>query len=198
MTSRKSRPLRPEEKTLWRQVQETAQPLHVAKRPNLPKAVKEIMQPPAREPRELQPFHIGERAGEKRPVWSGAVSSGTSAGTPAPRMDAGNFKRMKRGKLLPEARLDLHGMTLSQAHPRLMSFVMNAHSHGHRLVLVITGKGRDKADTGPIPVRKGVLRHQVPQWLQSAPLSQIVLQVSEAHARHGGGGALYVYLRNKR
>jgi DNA-nicking Smr family endonuclease len=43
-----------------------------------------------------------------------------------------------------------------------------------------------------------VLRHQVTQWLTTPPLAQLVLQISEAHLRHGGGGAYYVYLRRQR
>jgi DNA-nicking Smr family endonuclease len=31
-----------------------------------------------------------------------------------------------------------------------------------------------------------------------APLAQAVMQVSEAHLKHGGGGAYYVYLRRRR
>ncbi|MFG6543173.1 Smr/MutS family protein, partial [Sulfitobacter sp. M22298] len=53
-------------------------------------------------------------------------------------------------------------------------------------------------DGGPIPVRDGVLRHQVPQWLSMPPLSSLVLQVAQAHVSHGGGGAYYVYLRRNR
>ncbi|MGL4321553.1 MAG: Smr/MutS family protein, partial [Paracoccaceae bacterium] len=107
------------------------------------------------------------------------------------------FGKMTRGKLAPEARIDLHGMTLSEAHPELISFILNAHSAGLRLVLVITGKGKPKADHGPIPYRTGVLRHQVPQWLRLPPLGPAVLQVSEAHLKHGGSGAFYVYLRRR-
>jgi DNA-nicking Smr family endonuclease len=39
------------------------------------------------------------------------------------------------------------------------------------------------------------LRHQLPHWLSLPPLRAIVLQVSEAHLKHGGSGAFYVYLR---
>ena len=52
-------------------------------------------------------------------------------------------------------------------------------------------------DTGPIPQRMGALRHQVPQWLRMPPLSHAVLQVTEAHLKHGGAGAYYVYLRRR-
>ena len=71
-------------------------------------------------------------------------------------------------------------------------------SIGRRLVLVITGKGKDRDDGGPIPTRHGILRHQVPQWLALPPLSQAILQVTPAHLKHGGHGAYYVYLRRNR
>ena len=114
------------------------------------------------------------------------------------QMDRKAFGKMKRGKLKPEGRLDLHGMTLDRAHPALSRFIMSAHKDGKRLVLVITGKGKQRDEGGPIPVRHGVLRHQVPQWLAMPPLSSVVLQVSQAHVSHGGGGAYYVYLRRVR
>lgn len=118
---------------------------------------------------------------------------------PAPlNMDKRLYQRMKRGKSKPEARIDLHGMTTAQAHPALIGFILRAVSDQKRLVLVITGKGRRSEDIGPIPTRQGVLRHQVPQWLSVPPLAQLVLQVTEAHQSHGGGGAYYVYLRKTR
>ena len=109
------------------------------------------------------------------------------------RMDHKTHRRMAQGKLAPEARLDLHGMTLAVAHPELIRFILSCHDNGHRLVLVITGKG--KGDHGPLPTRPGALRHQVPHWLHMPPLSGIVQQVTPAHYRHGGEGAYYVYLR---
>ena len=114
------------------------------------------------------------------------------------QMDKKSFGRLKRGKLKPEGRIDLHGMTLDRAHPALSRFILSAHASGKRLVLVITGKGKSRDEGGPIPVRQGVLRHQVPQWLSMSPLSGVVLQVSQAHISHGGGGAYYVYLRRQR
>lgn len=113
-------------------------------------------------------------------------------------MDRKTHTKMKRGKLVPEARIDLHGMTMDRAHPSLTGFIMRAASEGKRLVLVITGKGKDRDEDGPIPIRRGVLRHQVPHWLSVPPLSQLVLQITAAHDRHGGGGAYYVYLKRLR
>ena len=106
--------------------------------------------------------------------------------------------RMMRGKMRPEGRIDLHGMTLAEAHPALTGFIMSSHAAQKRLVLVITGKGRAREDEGPIPVRRGILRHHVPQWLAARPLSGLILEVRPAHPRHGGEGAFYVYLRRHR
>lgn len=114
------------------------------------------------------------------------------------QMDRKSFTKLKRGKLAPEGRIDLHGMTLDRAHPALNRFILGAHHQGKRLVLVITGKGKARDEGGPIPVRDGVLRHQVPHWLSIPPLSSVVMQVSQAHVSHGGGGAYYVYLRRHR
>ena len=113
-------------------------------------------------------------------------------------MDRKTFKNMQRGRLSPDARIDLHGMTLDRAHTALNRFVLSSHASGKRLLLVITGKGKNRDEGGPIPVRFGVLRHQVPEWLRLPPLGPLVLQVSQAHASHGGGGAFYVYLRRSR
>ncbi len=110
-------------------------------------------------------------------------------------MDAKTHARMVRGKLAPEARLDLHGMTLAEAHPELIRFILNAHDGGLRLVLVITGKGKMTHEPVPRPI--GALRHQVPHWLRLPPLSQVVQQVAEANLKHGGSGAIYVYLRRR-
>jgi DNA-nicking Smr family endonuclease len=110
-------------------------------------------------------------------------------------MDRRTFERMTRGKLAPEARIDLHGMTLAEAHPELVRFLLRSQAAGVRLALVITGKGREREDRGPIPERTGLLRHQVPQWLRLPPLGTVVLQVAQASQRHGGAGAFYVYLR---
>ncbi len=114
------------------------------------------------------------------------------------QMDRKTFAKMNRGKLKPEGRIDLHGMTLERAHGALNRFILSSHASGKRLVLVITGKGKDRDEGGPIPVRYGVLRHQAPQWLATPPLSSVVMQITQAHVSHGGGGAYYVYLRRKR
>jgi DNA-nicking Smr family endonuclease len=116
----------------------------------------------------------------------------------APRMDRGRYEKLRRGRLEPEARLDLHGMTAERAHAALTRFILAAHGEGLRLVLVITGKGRDGAEHVIAPHRHGILRHSLPHWLAARPLVTRVLDLAPAHQKHGGGGAYYVYLRRQR
>lgn len=186
------RPIRPEEEALWHAVARTAKPMHAPvfrkKLHDLPAAVAEPAVKIPTTPR-LAPFRLGEKPSAPRPQ---------IAPSSALNMDAKSFGKMTRGKLSPEARIDLHGMTLAEAHPELTRFIHKAHVAGLRLVLVITGKGKPGVDTGPMPRRTGILRQQVPHWLHQPPLGALILQVTEAHLRHGGGGAYYVYLRRSR
>ncbi|MDU8910921.1 Smr/MutS family protein [Aestuariicoccus sp. MJ-SS9] len=149
-------------------------------------------------PAPLPAFEIGGKATPKPETRIGPKTTSARLARDPVSMDAKAFGRMKRGKLVPEARLDLHGMTLDQAHPQLTRFILTSQARGLRLVLVITGKGDREDPYDPMPRRRGVLKQQVPLWLRMAPVAQAVLQVSEAHIRHGGAGAYYVYLRRQR
>lgn len=197
---RRRRSLSPEEQDLWRSVARTARPMHGATAPRIPHAV-DPAPPPEVAPLvharlRLSPFVLGEK--HRRPERLDLAPTLPERLDQSPlRMDAGTHAKMTRGKLQPEARIDLHGMTMAEAHPELIRFILNAQSQGLRLVLVITGKGKRRDDPGPIPQRIGALRHQVPHWLHLPPLGPAVLQVSEAHLKHGGGGAYYVYLRRR-
>ena len=198
MSRRKPRHLSSEEKELWTKVADTTTALH-------PKAAKPVdpakvlNSKPRKKPTTLQTdFVIGQLAKSKPRPNSLAPSITDSLQTSPVQMDAKSFGKMKRGKLVPEGRIDLHGMTLDQAHPALVNFILGSHSAGKRLVLVITGKGKVKPGDGPIPARIGVLKHQVPQWLQQQPVKPLVLQLAQASAKHGGSGAYYIYLRRQR
>lgn len=194
----RKRRLSPDEEELWARVRATAKPMHPVRRdsaplaPKPPKSAPEIKQVQSYEPGS---FRIGGLAGGGAFRHDLAPSLADRLAHQPVRMDHKTHREMLRGKLRPEARIDLHGMTLAVAHPALTRFVMGAHAAGRRLVLVITGKGKPGPDDGPIPVRQGALRHQVPHWLTLPPMGAVVLQVTPAHLRHGGSGAYYVYLR---
>lgn len=191
--SRRPRGLRPEEERLWRQVARTATPL-ASGRSTLPREDPPGFAPePARTETSafsIAPFRIGERAAPLHGMPPPERS--------APRMDSKTHARARRGKLAPEARIDLHGMTAAAAEAALAGFLLRAHAEDRRLVLVITGKGRSSDPGDAVPVRGGVLRRHLPHWLARPPLSAIVLDTLPAHQRHGGAGAFYVYLARRR
>ncbi len=195
---KRPRHLSAEEKALWETVTKRTEPLEkpvgklIRAAPKTPKP-----SPSVSKPRPIPSFNIGD-AVDHRSDHDLLPSLGQQMRAAPVQMDQKAYGRLRRGKLKPEARIDLHGMTIAQAHPALTGFILRSASAGHRLVLVITGKGKHRDDGGPIPTRFGVLRHQVPQWLAMAPLGGLVMQVTESHIRHGGQGAYYVYLRRTR
>ena len=104
-------------------------------------------------------------------------------------IDRSSARRLQRGQIQIEDKLDLHGLSQQQAHKRLVSFITQAVQLNFRNVLIITGKGREG---------HGVLRRQVPIWLKDAPLLQYINAISYAQPHDGGTGALYIRLRRQR
>lgn len=117
-------------------------------------------------------------------------------------LDGSTAERLRRGMLEPQARLDLHGLSEDSAHRALVTFLRSASSRGLRLVIVVTGKGlKQAAQDEPFDLgsrTRGVLKMMTPRWLAEPELAQFVADVRSAHRRHGGAGALYVYLRKSR
>ncbi len=164
--------------------------------------------PPATAPPSVPPVHTRLRpegsATPSRPVWrqSEPVRSSLSG------LDRRNATRLSRGKIEIEARLDLHGHTQEGAHRALRHFITAQFSAGRRCVLIITGKGSKKMDSGSSHVhkstgfmpdrRRGVLHRLVPLWLSEPELGGFVVAFHPARQHHGGDGALYVYLRRQR
>jgi DNA-nicking Smr family endonuclease len=96
------------------------------------------------------------------------------------------MKQLKRGDIVPQAKLDLHGQTIAQAGQALHQFLQAAREQQLRCVLVVHGKGSRSADGKPR------LKSQVNQWLRD---TSAVLAFCSAQARHGGAGAVYVLLK---
>lgn len=194
MSRGKKQRLNEEDLALWRKVTERTEKLDLKSL-----FTPEVESPsPAALSRAKAAISGTPRPAPKRSGIAARPAFAAPLGPASVQMDKKAFTRLKRGKLKPEGKLDLHGMTLERAHPALNRFILTAQAQGKRLVLVVTGKGKRRDDGGPIPTRTGVLRHQVLHWLDTPPLSQVVMQVSQAHISHGGGGAYYVYLRRRR
>jgi DNA-nicking Smr family endonuclease len=123
-------------------------------------------------------------------------------------IEAKQVRRLGNGRASVDARIDLHGMRQSEAYVALKVFLFRSVSKGHRMVLVITGKGtaplypdgqeRFGAFVNEGAMERGVLRRNVPFWLAQPEFRGIVVGHTTAHVRHGGEGALYVQLRRAR
>jgi len=197
MARSRRRALTADERALWRQVAQSATPLRQG-HPSAP--CEPHRPPPEKAPIPNPPLTLARPArGEPGRVTLDLAPDIPSALARAhPHMDRRRFDQLRRGRVAPEARLDLHGMTAERAHSALIGFVGSAHAQGLRLVLVITGKGRSETGHMPDQRRHGVLRSSVPHWLATAPVRAKILQVAPAHRKHGGDGAYYVYLRRQR
>jgi len=108
---------------------------------------------------------------------------------PEPGLDKNTARRFERGELAIDSAIDLHGLTQARAHEALDAFVGNAVKAGARVLLVVTGKGRQG---------EGILRKHVPEWLKLGPHASRILRLASARIQHGGDGAYYVLLRRNR
>ncbi len=114
-------------------------------------------------------------------------------------IDRHTKRRIARGTIHIDDRIDLHGMTQNEAHMRLKGFLRASQARGHRHVLVITGKGRN----GPMAFGEdrsapGVLKRALPHWLSHPEFRDLIAGLEEAHVAHGGAGAYYIRLRRRK
>lgn len=192
--TRSKRSLTENEQELWnkviKQVEtiEAMPPLIIATKIKRTKAIK------TETPLEIKPFKIGTKV-KVKPTIHAPLSLTSRPSQTSPNMDRRSFQRLLKGKLEIDATLDLHGFTADQARSQLQIFIQNANRRGNRLLLIITGKGNKETIDEFGRIRSGILRSGVPEWLKQ---SDEVLQVTQAHGKHGGSGAYYVYLRRKR
>ena len=109
----------------------------------------------------------------------------------AKHIDKKKLRELKRGRIQPEAMLDLHGLKRFEAQEKVQIFVENSIQKKLRLILIITGKGKRSIHD----VDTGVLRKEFPKWVSSLPSANKILGIIQASVFHGGSGAFYVYIR---
>ena len=182
------RRIRDEEAALWQRIARDVTPL-----PRGAVALEEAAEPEEEAPPPPPPKKVKAR-----------VRAAPKAAPPPPRpslpdldpvtpagLDRRTARRLKRGQLPVEARLDLHGRTQEQAHDALRDFVQESRMARRRCVLVITGKGSVASGRG------GVLRQMVPRWLNEPALRRHIVAITNAPESSGGAGALYVLLKSR-
>ena len=183
------RALTQEERDLWRRTAKAFKPLDAEQLKRLDEST-----PPAPKAGLLR---------QEAPLKAGAADRDPPPGVRKP-VDRGQERKLRRGQVEVEARIDLHGLTRKRARADLLAFLGRARANGLRRVLVITGKGAGARaldrrkfepwdpEAAPLP---GVLRRSFTQWMGDPAFASLVSGYAEAHRRHGGSGAFYVMLR---
>ncbi len=103
-----------------------------------------------------------------------------------PHVGKRTMRKLQRGGYSVQAEIDLHGMTLEEAKPRLADFINYSASQGKLCVRVVHGKGLGSGDRGP------VLKNAVNRWLRKW---DCVLAYISTRQVDGGTGAVYVLLQ---
>ena len=176
-----TRRLTPAERDLWDQVAATVKPRRVRAAPephHTPPPPASALPKPVKRRTALKPHPAPEPQAVLRPAPSPFDVTG---------LDGKRAARLRKGELPIDARIDLHGHTQDTAHREVVDFILRQAALGARCVLIITGKGRLGA---------GVLRARLFDWIADPDLRPFIAGYATAHPRHGGSGAVYLFLRS--
>jgi DNA-nicking Smr family endonuclease len=103
-----------------------------------------------------------------------------------PSVGRRTMRKLARGNFSVQDEIELQGMTVAEAKPRLAEFIERCAREGRLCVRIVHGKGRGSGQRGP------VLKQKVNRWLRQW---DTVLAFVSTRQVHGGTGALYVLLR---
>jgi DNA-nicking Smr family endonuclease len=184
------------EQAAWAHLAASVKPLPGKKRPKPP-------EPPAKADGKAGPaaptppkFVKPAKASPKTPLHSRSSARPPVAPPPppAPGLDSHWDRRVKGGRVEPDLTLDLHGHTLDTAYDRIMTALDQARAMQARVVLVVAGRERP-VDPADRMVRRGAIRAKLLDWLAASRHAGTITAVRRAHIRHGGEGALYLFLK---
>jgi DNA-nicking Smr family endonuclease len=202
--ARKKSPL-PDDLALWHHAARSVTPLKRAKARVPEVGAPDEAQPkprPASSPPPPSKAHTPTHAAKTPASAPPPRAALPKAPPPLIPIERRKARRIARGHVEIDARLDLHGLRQADAERRLRTFLLRARADGLRTVLVITGKGgerdTDERHASMERSNRGVLRRSVPLWLEAPELRDCVAGIAPAHVRHGGSGALYIHLRKVR
>jgi DNA-nicking Smr family endonuclease len=188
---RRGRTLSEEESALWDVVARAVKPLRRGRtKAAVEKAKAAIAEKPAEKPKRVKPQPPPPMKMLAR-VLPQPVAKPKPALAP---LDRRTKQKLSRGREAIDARIDLHGMRQDEAHGALSHFLRRCQANGAKFVIVVTGKGVRGGEGG----ERGVLKREVPRWLEMAEFRDVVVGFEVAAIGHGGEGALYVRIRRGR
>ncbi len=150
-----------------------------AAEPALPPALPPLSSGPVASPAPLPPPPNKLRA-KPRPVE-------LTVGGPAAGLDSASWERLRRGRMRPQRVLDLHGRTVQAAFNAFEHFIAAARADGIRCVEIVTGRGAGEG---------GVLRRELPHWINLPQMRGAILAATHPH--RANVGAVVLLLRRVR
>ena len=114
-----------------------------------------------------------------------------------PNKDFISSKKIRYEKI---KKIDLHGYSLQEANKSVESFIQKCFDNSVTKIIVITGKGlRSKNKENPYLSKDlSILKYSVPEFIENnILLSKMIIEITDAKIEDGGGGAFYIYLKNK-
>ena len=106
-----------------------------------------------------------------------------------PGLDTTSWNALATGKMKPQKRLDLHGHFAQDAFHKLHHFLHAASRQGVRCVEVITGLGSGQEG--------GVIRQELPHWLERGDLRPLILAVVHTHKKNKGAVRILLRARDR-
>ena len=106
-------------------------------------------------------------------------------------------KKIRQEKI---KKIDLHGHTLEEANKSVKFFIKECFDKNVTKIIVITGKGlRSKNKENPYVSKDlSIIKYSVPEFIENSNLlKKMILKITDAKIEDGGGGAFYIYLKNK-
>lgn len=188
---RKRRPLSSDETRLWAVIARSAVPLKGKRMPELPAEPDAVFPPP--------PPPAPPKPDKRKGSFALADPVAAPAAPLAPPRPGLGFaplhpierpvrRKIGKGRIALDDRIDLHGQTEATAHGTLLFFLRGAQARGMRHVLVITGRGASFGSTG-------TLKRAMPHWFSTPEFRRLVAGFEPAERGHGGDGAFYVRVR---
>ncbi len=104
-----------------------------------------------------------------------------------PNLNKNEFKRISSGYYPLEMKLDMHGMYQDEAERYLITSIKKAYEQGIKRVLIVTGRGTVE--------HPSVIKENLPIWIKSNQIINIITGFSHASATDGGAGAFYITLK---
>lgn len=111
-----------------------------------------------------------------------------------------DFVRKNNTRYEKIKKIDLHGYTIEEANKGIENFILKSFDENVTKIIVITGKGlRSKNIQNPYLSKDlSILKNSVPEYIKNNKnINQLIIEIKDAKIEDGGGGAFYIYLKNK-